>query len=344
MKRYHPTRELFLTRMRTFYREPEAIFWTYGFPLILTILLGIAFRNRPPETIDVAIEQASTAEEVRLKLKEFEGFDVDTCAPEQCVEQLRLGKVAIVVKPGETFKYQYDPTRPESALARAKLDDAVQRAYGRSDVIRVEDQQITEPGARYIDFLVPGLLGLNLMGGGLWGVGFVITDMRVRKLLRRLIATPMSRSDFLFSLIGGRLVFTLPEMIFILGAGLVIFDVRIQGNWLSIVLISLIGAMSFAGLGLLVASRAKRIETISGLMNLVMLPMWLFSGVFFSSDRFPDLLQPFIQALPLTQLIDALRAVILEGASLFDQIWRLAVVIAWGAVSFLAALKIFRWT
>ena len=344
MKSYHPTKELFLARMRSFYREPEAIFWTYGFPLILTVLLGIAFRNRQPQTIDVAIENAPTADDIRLKLKEFEGFDVDIHEPAECLERLRLGKVAIVLKPGRTIEYRYDPTRPESALARAKLDDALQRAFGRADVRTVEDHPITEPGARYIDFLIPGLLGMNLMGGGLWGVGFVVTDMRVRKLLRRLIATPMNRSDFLVSLIGGRLVFTLPEMLFILGAGIVIFDVRIQGRWISILLIALIGAISFAGLGLLVASRAQKIETISGLMNLVMLPMWLFSGIFFSSDRFPDALQPFIQALPLTQLIDALRAVILEGATLFDQTWRLAILIAWGGVSFVAALKIFRWT
>ena len=344
MKPYNPIKELFLTRMRTFYREPEAIFWTYGFPLILTILLGIAFRNRQPATIEVGIEAGPAAQEVKSRLEQAQGFQVRIDDSQKCAEHLRLGKVAIVVKPGDTLEYVYDPTRPDSTLARAKLDDALQRAFGRRDARPVTDVQLTTPGARYIDFLIPGLLGMNLMGGGLWGVGFVVTDMRVRKLLRRLIATPMRRGHFLMSLVGGRLVFTLPEMIFLLGAGMIFFDVRVQGRWVSIFVVALIGAVSFAGLGLLVASRAQKIETISGLMNLVMLPMWLFSGIFFSSEKFPEAFQPFIKALPLTQLIDALRAVILEGAPLFDQSLRLLSLIAWGGVSFLLALRIFRWT
>ena len=344
MKKYHPIKELFLVRMRTFYREPEAIFWTYGFPLILTVLLGIAFRNRQPEVIAVDFVDTPAAAGIVEGLKGAEGFDVEVHDAEACAERIRLGKTSIVVEIGEKLEYRFDPTRPESALARAKVDDAVQRVLGRQDVRVAQDVKVVEPGARYIDFLVPGLLGMNLMGGGLWGVGFVLTDMRVRKLLRRLVATPMRKRDFLLSLVGGRLVFTVPEMFFILGTGMVLFDVRVGGSWLAILVVSVIGAISFAGLGLLVASRAQKIETISGLMNLVMLPMWLFSGIFFSSDKFPDAFQPFIQALPLTQLIDALRAVTLQAEPLVDQWWRMGILVLWGGISFLIALRIFRWT
>ena len=200
-----------------------------------------------------------------------------------------------------------------------------------------------EPGARYIDFLVPGLLGMNLMGGGLWGVGFVIVDMRVRKLLKRFVATPLKRSDFLWAIIGGRLVFMVPELVVILGAGALLFRVAVKGNLLSIIVLTLVGALSFSGLGLLVASRAQRIETVSGLMNLIMLPMWLFSGIFFSADRFPRVFQPFVQALPLTQLNNALRALILEGASLFSQMIPMVVLLLWGGISFVCALRWFRW-
>jgi len=105
----------------------------------------------------------------------------------------------------------------------------------------------------------------------------------------------------------------------------------------------MVGAMSFAGLGLLTASRARTIEGVSGIMNFVMLPMWIFSGVFFSYARFPDPLQPFIQALPLTPLLDALRSVMTDGAPLSANLGRLALAAAWGVVSFGAALKIFRW-
>jgi ABC-type multidrug transport system permease subunit len=343
MTKYHPYKELFLSRMREFLREPEAVFWTYGFPLLLAIGLGIAFRNRPIEIVAVDVQEHARAAEVAASLRRVPNFIVEIHSEAASRDRLRLGKSSLVVIPGNSYTYLFDPTRPESALARLQVDEALQRASGRRDVVETLEKHVTEPGARYIDFLVPGLLGMNLMGSGMWGVGFVIVDMRVRKLLKRFIATPMRRSDFLWSLVGGRLVFMIPELFVILGAGALLFNVTVRGNWLAIFLLSLIGAVSFSGLGLLVASRAQRIETVSGLMNLVMLPMWLFSGIFFSPDRFPALLQPFVQALPLTQLNYALRSVILEGASLDSQALRLAVVVLWGGVSFLLALRWFRW-
>ncbi len=344
MKNYHPIRELFLTRMRAFYREPEAIFWTFVFPVLMTIGLGIAFRNRPAEIIDVDIEASPSAEMIMGQLEAIDGFRVQIHDAEECSDRLRLGKAAIVVRPGEVFAYRFDPSRPESALARAKLDDALQRAAGRVEALAVSDTETSEPGARYIDFLIPGLLGMNLMSGGLFGVGFVITDMRVKKLLRRLVATPMRRSHLMLSLVFGRMPFVVPEVGMIVGAGWLLFDMRIAGNPLSILVLAIVGAMSFSGIGLLVASRAQRIESISGLTNLAMLPMTLLCGVFFSYDRFPEAVQPVIQIFPLTHLIDALRAVVLEGAALGSQGMHVLVLVVWGAVSFGLAMKMFRWT
>ncbi len=342
--KYHPIKELFLTRMRTFYREPEAIFWTYVFPVLLTIALGIAFRNRPPDVIHVDIEASPAAASIKALLDANQAFKVRIHDPQACSDRLRLGKTAIVLKPGEPLEYRFDPSRPESTLARAMLDDALQRARGRADVVTVRDTHLSEPGARYIDFLIPGLIGMNLMGGGLWGAGFVITDMRVKKLLRRLLATPMRRWHFMMAVIGGRMVFMVPEVLLLLCAGRWLFGMRIGANLLSVLLMAFIGALSFAGLGLLVASRAQRIETITGLINLVMLPMWLFSGIFFSYSKFPDAFQPLIQILPLTHLIDGLRAMVLEGASLPAQSFHILVLGLWGVVSFALALKWFRWT
>ena len=343
MTKYRPLKELSLSRLREFLREPEAVFWTYGFPLLLAVGLGIAFRNRPVERIYVDVQEHALAADVVSSLKRSPEMVVEVHPQQECRDHLRLGKSSLVVIPGNSYTYLFDPTRPESALARQRVDDVLQNAAGRKNPVGTSEKYVTEPGARYIDFLVPGLLGMNLMGGGLWGVGFVIVDMRVKKLLKRFVATPMKRTDFLWSMIGGRLVFTLPELIVILGAGVLFFRVAVRGNLITIFLLTLIGAISFSGLGLLVASRAQRIETVSGLMNLIMLPMWLLSGIFFSPDRFPDMLQPLVQALPLTQLNYALRAVILEGASLASQSWRILILTAWGAVSFVLALRWFRW-
>lgn len=347
MAKYHPLNELLLCRIRAFYREPDAVFWTYGFPLILIIGLGIAFRTKPPERVRVDVVAGRGADELTAALLAVDssGFTVSTHSAEECERRLRRGHADIVVSPDvDGYSYRFDPSRPESVLARARVDDALQRAAGRVDLVTARAHEVTEPGSRYIDFLVPGLLGMNLMGGGLWGVGFVTVDMRVRKLLKRLMASPMRRQDMLFSLFGGRMLFTIPEIAVLLVVAVLLFRVQLAGSIVAIMVVGIVGAMSFAGLGLLVASRAERIETVMGLMNAVMLPMWLLSGVFFSYERFPAVFHPFIKALPLTQLNDALRAVILDGASLASEWFALTYLLAIGFISFVLALRWFKWT
>lgn len=205
------------------------------------------------------------------------------------------------------------------------------------------DRHEEEPGSRYIDWFIPGLMGMNLMGGGLWGIGFVVVDMRVKKLLKRMLATPMRRSHFLGSILVARMVFIIPEMALLLMIGKFVFGMPIVGNVLSISLAIVVGAWAFSGVGLLIACRAQTVESVSGLMNLVMLPQWMLCGIFFSSKRFPDAIQPLVQALPLTQLNDVLRELILEGAGLPAVSLRLLILSLWGVVTFFLALKWFRW-
>jgi ABC-type multidrug transport system permease subunit len=240
--------------------------------------------------------------------------------------------------------YRYDPARPESVLARSQVDDALESASGRTDPLKTEATESSEPGARYIDFLIPGLLGMNLMNSGMWGIGFAVVDMRQRKLLKRFIASPMRRTDFLLALGSSRLVLMLIEVALLLGFGVLVFRMKVEGSLFAILLIGALGAVSFGGVGLLTASRAQKIESVSGLINVVMMPMWIFSGVFFSYERFPQIIQPVIRALPLTALNDALRAIILQGASLSSQWSQIAVMAVWGGVSFVLALKWFRWS
>ena len=184
---------------------------------------------------------------------------------------------------------------------------------------------------------------MNIMGGGLWGLGFVTVDLRMRKLLKRFVATPMRRSDFLLALMGSRLLFLIPEISVILGVGHFVFGLEVRGSLASVAALVVTGAASFAGLGLLVACRTDKIETVTGILNFIMMPMWLFSGVFFPASRFPDALQPFVQTLPLTQLNGALRAVILDGDPLIQQWVPMLILALVGSVSFSAALRWFRW-
>jgi ABC-type multidrug transport system permease subunit len=348
----NPLWQLTLTRVREFYREPAAVFWVYIFPLAMAIALGIAFRERPAEqlSIDVASKH-NDPESVRAalqKLKADKRLEAREVAGDEWKIRLRSGKTDLVVfasrsASGELNWELWDEEHSsKSVLARNVVENVLLGEKSPSS-LTFEEHHLHETGSRYIDFLIPGLLGMNLMGGGLFGVGFVIVDMRVRKLLKRFLATPMKRSDFLVSIMLSRMLFTIPEVILLLTFGYLAFDVEIRGNLAALILVIVLGAYTFAGLGLLIASRAKTIETVSGLMNLAMLPMYVLSGVFFSSERFPDLMQPLIQALPLTALNNAMRAIMLEGRSLAD-VWReLAVLVAWGAISFALALRFFRW-
>lgn len=341
--RDHPLTQFTLARMREFYREPEAIFWVFGFPIVLAFALGIAFRNRGPGELKVAVARGAGDSAIAAVLDRSAELSAAIADSGEARLWLRTGRVALLVVPGEPLVYRYDSTRTESRLARLEVDEVLQRARGRSDPALVRDERVTEPGSRYIDFLIPGLLGMNLMGSGLWGVGFSVVQARNKKLLKRFMATPMRKSHYLLSFILSRLLFLVLEIAALVGFGWWMFDVGVRGSLTALAFITVLGSLSFAGLGLLVASRVRTIEAVSGLMNLVMLPMWILSGTFFSYARFPEAMQPFVRALPLTAVNDALRAVMIDGAPLASLGSPLAVVAVWGVVSFGVALQIFRW-
>jgi ABC-2 type transport system permease protein len=337
---------LVLCHVKGFLREPEAIFWTYGFPLLMVVGLGIAFSSSGTPTINFDAVQGESEDQILKAVDTLPGFSMTMTPREKALSRLRTNKTLVVVARSSNgiYEYYYDSSNSEARSARNAIDDALQRAAGRKDAVQFREVSVSAPGARYVDFLVPGLIGMNLMGGGLWGIGFVLVDMRIKKLMKRLLATPLRRSHFLLSVVGPRLIFFIPEAFFLLIAAHLIFGVPIAGSFAAIVAMAFLGSIAFAGLGLLAASRAQRIETISGIMNVIMLPMWLFSGIFFSSERFPQFMQPLILALPLTQLINALRAIILEGSSLASQALPAAILMLWASLSFVLALKWFRWT
>ncbi len=338
--------QLTLVRFREFMREPEAVFWTFAFPVILAVGLGIAFRNKPADVITIGVVRGTSAgDSLAARLTRVAGLKVQSLGEVEAARALRTGDVALVAAPsaGSGVEYRFDETRPEGRSARALTDDALQRAAGRADPLRVSERKVQEKGSRYIDFVVPGLLGMNIMGGGVWGLGFAIVEARRKNLLKRLVSTPMPRTHYLASFLLSRFVFLLLEIAVLIGSATVLFDVPVRGSLLQLFVVCLLSALAFGGLGLLIASRARTIEGVSGLMNFVMMPMWVLSGVFFSSANFPRAAQPIIQALPLTATINALRATMLQGAGWAAVMPWLAIVAAWLVVTFTVALKLFRW-
>ena len=343
--------QLTLVRFREFIRQPEAVFWTFVFPILLAVGLGLAFRSRGPDEVKVAVvtRAGNASAEVQRALASDSTIRVEVLDDSAAARALRTGKVALVIVPASPslssgeVQYIYDTGREESRNARLIADQALQTGAGRVNVVRTGERYITEKGSRYIDFVIPGLLGMNLLGSGVWGIGFGIVDSRGKRLLKRFMATPMSRTEYLLSFLLSRLAFLILEVITLVGFGAIAFGVPLRGSLIELGIICLVSALSFGALGLLIASRAKTVEGVSGLMNFVMMPMWIFSGVFFSSANFPDVVQPLIKALPLTSVNDALRANMLEGTPLSGLGLEMAIISGWLVVSFVLALKLFRW-
>jgi ABC-type multidrug transport system permease subunit len=339
-------RELTMVRVREFLREPEAVFWTFAFPILMAIGLGIAFRNKPAEIVHVGVVAGPGADSVEASLRTSKLIAVEMVPTvDSGLASMRTGKIALVVdvRGPREVNYHFDDTRPDARNARFLADDAIQRGAGRADPTASSDSLVREAGSRYIDFVIPGLVGMNIMGGSIWGVGFAIVDARRKKLLKRLIATPMSRTEYMMAFVISRLSVLVVEVAVVLGFAVAVFGVPMRGSLLQLAAIVLLSAFAFGGLGLLIASRAQTIEGASGLMNVSMVPMWLLSGVFFSSENFPRAFQPFIKALPLTATNDAMRGTMLRGEGWAGVAPEIAVLTVWMIACGWLALKLFRW-
>lgn len=341
----HPLVELTLARLREIFREPEALFWAFVFPILMSVAMAMAFPSAGAVPVPVGVRQAAGADAVLKALLDSKAVAPRIVTAETEAPALRDGEVDIVVVPGTPPSYRFDPARAESRAARLVLDDALKRAAGRTDPWTATEAHVSVPGSRYVDWLLPGLVGMGIIATSVWGIAFSIVQARMRKLLKRMVASPMRRSHYLFAQVLARVLFLLPEVAIPLLFGHYVIGMPLRGSLFALTVVALVGALSTGGLGLLAASRAKTFEAISGLVNLIMLPMWIASGVFFSASRFPEVVQPVVQGLPLTAMVDALRAVILEGAPLASRqvVTELGILAGWGIVPFVIALKVFRW-
>jgi ABC-2 type transport system permease protein len=332
--------QLTMIRFRLFLREPEAIFWIFVFPILLAVGLGIAFRNRPADVFQVG----ATTAQLTQALAADKGLKAATMNEADGTRALATGSILLlVINAPDGVTYKYDETNPDARTARMVADRAIQTAAGRREAVHVDNQLVHETGSRYIDFVVPGLLGMNLMGSAIWGMGFSIVESRQKKLLKRLVASPMPRWQYLASYLLSRLSMLVIEVVGFLGFARLVFGVPFRGSMWQLGLLCVLTSLAFSALGLLVASRAKTMEAASGLMNLVMLPMWILSGVFFSATRFPAVIQPVVRALPLTAAIEALRGNMLQGTNLGQQTAQIGILLAWLVVAFAVSLRIFRW-
>jgi ABC-2 type transport system permease protein len=336
-------RELTLTRIRVMLREPEVIFWVFGFPVLLTLGLGVAFSDPSPEVLRVGVEAGSAGELYVEALDAHPELAASILAPAAAERAMARGEVAVLVSGDNAPVLSFDPTRPEGRSARLLTEGALQEAAGATRPLALQMEEVRQRGRRYIDWLLPGLIGFNLMSTGLWAVGFYVTQARENRQLKRLVATPMRRSDFLLAQVLARFLFLVLEIPLLVVFAWLVFDVRVEGSLVGLGAVVLLGAACFSGFGLLAASRTRTTEGVSGIINVILMPMLIFSGVFFSNARFPDATQPFIQALPLTALNDALRAIYNDGQSLAAVVPELLLLVGWTGLVFVLALRLFRW-
>ena len=343
MIRWEELRELTRHRTLAFLRQPEAVFWVFAFPVILAAVLGYALKSGEPAPSRVAVLAGEEDAVLVARLEADPRVEVVRFVDRELAEtQLRAGKMDALLLDPETFPpiLRLDPVRPEAELARLR----VLVAAGGTDADIVALDEVTERGSRYVDFLYPGLLGMNLMGTGLWAIGFALADLRQRKLLKRFLVTPMRRSSFLASFLLSRLLFLALEVIVLTSFGTWALGVPLRGSLWLFTLLCTLAAIAFAALGVLAASRVKTIEGVSGMLNLIMMPMWLGSGVFFSYERLPEVIHPVLRLLPLTALNDALRELMLDGADLAAILPEVGILTLWIVVPFVVALRVFRWT
>jgi len=341
--RWRVVQQVARTAFVEFWRSPAAVFWTYGFPLMMAVVLGFAFQPGTPPPVPVAIVDVPGTSALYATIQSADRLSVELLPPDVADQALARGRVALLIKFDEDGPVlRSDPTRPEAELARLLVERALHDAReGGIETIRAEVED--RPGSRYIDFLIPGLIGLNLLGAGMWGVGFNLVQMRVQNLLRRLFVTPMRRSEFLAGYLLGRSILVIPEAIAIMLFGVFLWDVPFRGSFLAAFLVIVIGGWTFTGIGCLCASRARTIETIGGLMNAVQLPMWILGGTFFANEALEGPVRWIAECMPLTHVNRMLREVMLESGTLLDVWLPLTALLAAGLVAFGLAMRLFRW-
>ena len=369
--------QLILANIRELIREPGVLFWGIIFPILMSLGLGIAFTKKKDVITEVAVigrsdlfspkinDTSKIAQFLRfnhavsmtdakgvqlMKLKitdEKLGNTTFTFLPldwPQAMRELKRGRVNLILEQkNDSVRYNFDPMNPDAQLAYLKLTKMLGSSEQLAGSRDSDVKPLTISGTRYIDFLIPGLIAMGVMMSSLWGVSYAIIERRSKKLLRRMVATPMKRSNFLIALITVRLLMNFVEAGLLLLFSWLVFNITIQGSVAALLAIFIAGNIAFAGISILLSSHTAKTEIGNGLVNAVSMPMMVLSGIFFSYHNFPEWAVPSIRMFPLTMMTDGIRSIMIEGAGFAVIALPVSILSGMGILFFVAGMKIFKW-
>lgn len=363
-----PIVQLILIQLREFYREPGILFWAFVFPIAMAWGLGIAFTHKIEQKRNIAFIECTAQPDTQFRkiLNRFSKTDTALvngikysirigndkigytnfrfmpATWENARKHLKSGSILLIIEEKEgKLLYHYDPFSSEAQLTYMQLSSFINK--GSSIESEAEIRPLTQKGSRYIDFLIPGLIAMDLMMSTLWGISYSLIEKRSKKLLRRMVATPMKKSSFLFAQLIARLILNIFEALILFVFANYYFGFTLEGKFVTLVILYLSGMLCFTGISILLSSRTSNTYVGNGLINAIVMPMTVLSGIFFSYHNFPDVVLPYIQAFPLTMLADGLRGIFIEGTGLKEIILPSLVLSGIGITTFITGLKIYKW-
>lgn len=374
--RYNQLWQLISALFREIIREPGVLFWGILFPILMSLGLGLAFTKKTDVIRKVAVINLNDDPAATSEHSPVEGFLQNNCEKnisdegdawqwkytihdeklgnsvflfnkmkwDKAIRFLKRGTInVLLIGRNDSVEYHFDPMNPDAQLTYLKLSTLLGNGVVKAEQNNLEIKPLTVTGTRYIDFLVPGLISMGVMMSSMWGISYGIIEKRSKKLLRRLVATPMKKSHFLMALITVRIIMNFIESLVLFLFALFTFNMTIQGSITALILMFFSGNIAFAGIAVFVSSHTSNTEVGNGLINFVVFPMMVLSGIFFSYQNFPDWSIPVIKNLPLTMLTDGIRSIFNEGAGFHEVTMSIIILLAIGTLFFTAGLKIFKW-
>jgi ABC-type multidrug transport system permease subunit len=323
---------LFHARNMEFFRDRGTLIWNIAFPLLLVFGFAFAFSggNETLFTVGTFGEQPSEFAFAELRHVDFVSYEDRS----EAAQRVRRHQVDMLID-FESQAYLINENSANGYMVERLFTDLHGQGFSK--------QAVSGEPVRFVDWFVPGVIGMNMMFSGIFGVGFVIVRYRKNGFLKRLKATPISSLEFVGSQVASRFLIVVVSSAVVFTLTNLALDFVMLGSYINLLLVTMLGVMCMISFGLIFATRIKSEELAGGLMNVVTLPMLLLSGVFFSLETTPQIVQRISQAMPLTHFVSSARSIMLDGAGLAEIFPSLLLLLGFTVLFLAISSVLFRW-